>query len=71
MVLADEPARDAARAAAAAAAVEVRAPFDPPLHRHPAFAGAPRHGDLAASDALGRRTLALPMANDLACRRSS
>lgn len=51
--------------AAEAAGVEVRTPFDPPLHRHPAFAGAARHGSLAVSDALGARTVALPMANDL------
>jgi dTDP-4-amino-4,6-dideoxygalactose transaminase len=61
----DAAARDGVRRAAAAAGVMVRAPFDPPLHRHPAFAGAPRHGELPVSEDLAARTVALPMANDL------
>jgi dTDP-4-amino-4,6-dideoxygalactose transaminase len=60
----DAAARDAIRAAAAAAGVEVRAPFDPPLHGHPAFAAAPRVA-LPVSEELARRSVALPMANDL------
>lgn len=61
----DAASRAAVLAAAAATGVEVRTPFDPPLHRHPAFAGARRHGTLPVSDELGARTVALPMANDL------
>ncbi len=61
----DGSTRDAVLAACAQAGVETRTPFDPPLHRHRAFAGAPRHGELRVSEALGARTVALPMANDL------
>ena len=61
----DGSTRDAVLAACAQAGVETRTPFDPPLHRHRAFAGAPRHGELRVSEALGERTVALPMANDL------
>jgi dTDP-4-amino-4,6-dideoxygalactose transaminase len=58
-------ARDRALAAAADVAVEARTLHDPPLHRHPAFAEAPRHGTLAATDDLAARSLSLPLANEL------
>jgi dTDP-4-amino-4,6-dideoxygalactose transaminase len=45
--------------------VEVRTLHDPPLHRHPAFAEAPRHGTLAATDELAAHSLSLPLANEL------
>jgi dTDP-4-amino-4,6-dideoxygalactose transaminase len=57
--------RDEVCRSAVAGGVMVRTPFDPPLHRHPAFADAPRHGTLAVSEDLAARTVALPMANDL------
>ena len=44
--------------------VEVRTMHDPPLHRHPAFAER-RRDDLAVTEQLAARALALPMANDL------
>jgi dTDP-4-amino-4,6-dideoxygalactose transaminase len=57
--------RTASLAAGAALAVEVRTLHDPPLHRHGAFADAPRHGTLAVTDDLAARSLSLPLANDL------
>ena len=44
--------------------VEVRTMHDPPLHVHPAFADR-RRDDLAVTEDLASRALALPMANDL------
>jgi dTDP-4-amino-4,6-dideoxygalactose transaminase len=58
-------ARAAALAAAGELAVEARTLHDPPLHRHPAFAAAPRHGALAATEGLAARSLSLPLANSL------
>jgi len=49
--------------------IEVRAGFDPPLHRHPAFADAPVSGPLAVTDDLAARMLTLPMANSLGPRQ--
>jgi dTDP-4-amino-4,6-dideoxygalactose transaminase len=57
-------ARAAVMAHAPAAAIEVRAYFDPPLHRLEAYAGAPA-GPLDVTDELAGRMLSLPMANDL------
>lgn len=65
LTLPDGRTRDAALRAAAAHAVEARTCFDPPLHRHPAFADAPVGGDLRATERLAARSLSLPMANDL------
>ena len=45
--------------------VEVRTMHDPPLHRHPAFAGR-RRVALAVTDDLAARAIGLPMANHLA-----
>jgi dTDP-4-amino-4,6-dideoxygalactose transaminase len=58
-------ARDAVLTRARADGIEIRTYFDVPLHRMPAFADAPRHGDLAVTEDLAARTLSLPMANDL------
>jgi dTDP-4-amino-4,6-dideoxygalactose transaminase len=58
-------ARTAALAAAPELAVEVRTLHDPPLHRHGAFAAAPRHGTLAVTEDLAARSLSLPLANHL------
>jgi dTDP-4-amino-4,6-dideoxygalactose transaminase len=58
-------ARTAALAAAPELAVEVRTLHDPPLHRHGAFATAPRHGALAVTEDLAARSLSLPLANTL------
>jgi len=44
--------------------IEVRTMHDPPLHRHPAFAGRER-GPLAVTDLLAERALCLPMANTM------
>ena len=58
-------ARAAALAAAQELAVEARTLHDPPLHRHPAFSAAPRHGALAVTESLAARSLSLPLANSL------
>ena len=59
----DTPAaRDACRSVAPRLGVDVRTYHDPPLHRHPAFAGAAR-GPLPVTDDLAARSLSLPMAN--------
>jgi dTDP-4-amino-4,6-dideoxygalactose transaminase len=47
--------------------VETRTMHDPPLHRHPAFAGRER-GPLPVTDVLAERTLCLPMANTMSER---
>lgn len=57
--------RDGIIARAAAQGVELRAYFDRPLHRHPAYAGAPRADRLEITDGLADRCLSLPMAVDL------
>jgi dTDP-4-amino-4,6-dideoxygalactose transaminase len=44
--------------------LEVRTMHDPPLHRHPAFAGRER-GPLEVTDVLAERALCLPMANTM------
>ena len=49
--------------------IEIRTMFEPPLHRHPAFARAPAGGTLAVTEAVARRTLSLPMANTLGPRQ--
>ena len=54
---------------ASARNIEVRTCFDPPLHRHPAFAGAAIAGDLAVTDHIAARTLSLPMANTMGPRQ--
>jgi dTDP-4-amino-4,6-dideoxygalactose transaminase len=43
--------------------IEVRTCFDPPLHRHPAFAAA--GPELPVTDEIASRSLSLPMANSL------
>jgi dTDP-4-amino-4,6-dideoxygalactose transaminase len=58
-------ARDAVLARARVDGIEIRTYFDVPLHHMPAFAAAPRVGDLAVTEDLAARTLSLPMANDL------
>ena len=50
---------------AAATGVEVRTYYDAPLHRLGAYRDAERWGDLATTEALSRRVVSLPMANDL------
>ena len=45
--------------------IEVRAYFDTPLHRMPAFASAPIVGALTCTEDLAGRVVSLPMANDL------
>ena len=57
--------RDAALLVAARRGVQARSYFDPPLHRHPAFADCPRAGRLSVTDSISGRSLSLPMANAL------
>ena len=64
----DETVRRRAVALAKTLRIEVRTYFDPPLHRHPAFARAPVAGDLAVTEQLAQRSLSLPMANRLGSR---
>jgi dTDP-4-amino-4,6-dideoxygalactose transaminase len=47
------------------ARVEVRAYFDPPMHRLPALAGYRCMGDLPVTESLSERIIGLPMANDI------
>jgi dTDP-4-amino-4,6-dideoxygalactose transaminase len=49
--------------------IEVRTCFDPPLHRHPAFAGATVAGELPVTEHIAARTLSLPMANTMGPRQ--
>ncbi len=50
--------------------IEVRTGFDPPLHRHPAFADAPVAGELTVTEQLAARMVCLPMANSLGSRQT-
>lgn len=61
----DHGTREAVLHAARDHNVEARTLHAPPLHRHPAFADAPRHGALAVTDDLAARSLSLPLANDM------
>jgi dTDP-4-amino-4,6-dideoxygalactose transaminase len=61
----DAATREAVLDAARELDVEVRTLHAPPLHRHPAFAAAPRHGTLDVTDDLAARSLSLPLANDM------
>jgi len=61
----DAAARERILAAAAVAHVDARTMHDPPLHRHPAFAGARRAASLATTDLIASRSISLPMANQL------
>jgi dTDP-4-amino-4,6-dideoxygalactose transaminase len=65
----DQSSRDEVVAAAANANVEVRTCFDPPLHRHPAFAADPRAGTLPVTERIAARALSLPLANTLGERQ--
>ena len=58
-----ESMRDTVRDAARARGLEVRAYYDMPLHRMPAFATAARDA-LPVTESLARRVLSLPMADD-------
>jgi dTDP-4-amino-4,6-dideoxygalactose transaminase len=49
--------------------IECRTMFEPPLHRHPAFASATLAGPLATTEAVAARTLSLPLANSLGPRQ--
>lgn len=57
--------RSALLAAGRRYGVEIKAYYDVPLHRQPAYANCARHSDLAVTDGLAVRAIALPMANDL------
>ena len=65
VLMPDARRRDAALRAAERLRIEARSCFDPPLHRHPAFAEHPVAGDLRGTAHLAARSLSLPMANDL------
>jgi dTDP-4-amino-4,6-dideoxygalactose transaminase len=67
LALPSPEARSAALRAAAELDVEVRTLWDPPLHLHPVWAGQrPEQGELATTERLAPRMLALPMSADLA-----
>jgi dTDP-4-amino-4,6-dideoxygalactose transaminase len=61
----DAATREAVLLAGREHGVGITAYYERPLHRHPAFAGALVHGDLAVTERLAAGALALPMANDL------
>lgn len=61
----DADARARALQAAERSGVEARACFDPPLDKHPAFAGYPIDGDLPVTRWIVERSLSLPMADSL------
>jgi dTDP-4-amino-4,6-dideoxygalactose transaminase len=63
LLVPDAAVRERTVALAKALRIEVKTYFDPPLHHHPAFARAQVAGDLAVTEHLARRSLALPMAN--------
>jgi dTDP-4-amino-4,6-dideoxygalactose transaminase len=67
----DAASRQRAIALASAHNIEVRTCFDPPLHRHPAFAGAHAYGDLDVTEQVAARALSLPMANTLGPRQTT
>ena len=64
-----EAVRERTLALAAELKIEVRRGFDPPLHVHPAFAGAPRGESLEVTERLAARVLSLPLANSLGARQ--
>jgi dTDP-4-amino-4,6-dideoxygalactose transaminase len=69
MLVPDPSSRQRALALAATHNIEVRTCFDPPLHRHRAFAGAIVVGDLPVTERIAARTLSLPMANTMGPRQ--
>ena len=69
LLVPDPQSRRRAVALASEHNIEVRTCFDPPLHRHPAFAGAAVAGDLGVTEHLAARTLSLPMANTMGPRQ--
>jgi dTDP-4-amino-4,6-dideoxygalactose transaminase len=69
LLVPDPSSRRRALELAAAHNIEVRTCFDPPLHRHPAFAQATVAGDLPVTEHVAARTLSLPMANTMGPRQ--
>lgn len=65
VVMPSKAARRRLLATAPEAGVEVRAYFDPPMHRLSQFNGHPRASDLGVTEWLSDHIVALPMANDL------
>jgi dTDP-4-amino-4,6-dideoxygalactose transaminase len=65
----DAASRRRAAALADQLGIEVRTCFDPPLHRHAAFAGAPVAASLEVTERIAGRALSLPMANTLGPRQ--
>src|SRR5262249_15272096 len=51
--------------------MEVRTCFDPPLHRHRAFADAPAGGELVVTEEIAARSLSLPLANTFGPRQTA
>jgi dTDP-4-amino-4,6-dideoxygalactose transaminase len=68
LLLPDTEVRERAVSLAHALGVEIKTYFDPPLHRHPAFAQARVCGGLEVTEAIAGRSLSLPMANHLGAR---
>jgi dTDP-4-amino-4,6-dideoxygalactose transaminase len=71
LLMPDRTSRERAVALAAAHNIEVRTCFDPPLHRHPAFAQARVYGELEVTELVAARALSLPMANTLGPRQTT
>jgi dTDP-4-amino-4,6-dideoxygalactose transaminase len=65
VVLPSPAARERLLRNAQGARVEVRAYFDPPMHRLAAFSGYRAVDDLAVTESLATRIIGLPMANDI------
>lgn len=65
VLLAEPEQRSAALRHAGELGVQVRTCFDPPLHRHPAFADAGIGGVLPVTEDVAARALSLPLANTL------
>jgi dTDP-4-amino-4,6-dideoxygalactose transaminase len=69
VLVADADTRRRALQLADAHRIEARACFDPPLHRHPAFARSRPGRSLPVTEHLAARALSLPMANTLGPRQ--
>jgi dTDP-4-amino-4,6-dideoxygalactose transaminase len=71
LLVADNEIRERTLTLASAHNIEVRTAFDPPLHRHPAFADAPAAGALEVTEHVAGRMVSLPMANTLGPRQTT
>lgn len=65
LTLPDKATRDGLLADLLEAGVEARAYYSPAVHRQPHFSGAPRHGDLPATDLVVDTVLSLPVHQEM------